>query len=216
MNLDFDNLDLPSVLSSAIPLIVFITLKNKTFSLQLKVLLFYLLVSFFTDVVCLLHLQKINTNYLVNGFTYVEFMAILFIYERQWNKQKLRLPFLVIALVFSFYFALNFFTDALNNFYVYINTFEALTIIVLSIFYFFTLVNNLHLPKLTQFYFFWFNTAFLVYFSAVLFVFLFMNYILDPNASQSVKNLWLIHNTFHIIYNCTLAIGLLKWKKTTV
>ena len=217
MNLNFDNLDLPSVLSSVVPLSIFIISKNKTFTLQLKVLFFYLVASFFTDVVCILHLYKTNNSYLLNGFTFIEFMAILFIYERQWNNLKLQPWFLALAVIFLIYFILAYFSilDS-NDLYVYINTFKALVIILLSIFYFFTLVNNLDIPKLTQLYFFWFNTAFLIYFSVVLFVFLFMNYILDPHASQAVKNLWLLHNTFHIIYNCIIALGLIKWKRMTV
>lgn len=213
MELRFDNLDLPSVLSSIIPLTVAFFLSNKTLNLQLKVLLFYLLVSFFTDIVSYFHILKVN-YYLLNAFTLVEFLVILFVFYIQWNTPKAKIRIISIAVIFLAYFVLaSLLIVNLNDLYVYINTFKALTITLISLMYFFKLTNNTEISSLTQFYFFWFNTAFLIYFSVVLFVFLFMNYILDPGASQPVKNLWLLHNFVHIIYNTLLGIGLIKWKR---
>jgi hypothetical protein len=206
-----------SVTSTLVPLFSYCVNRKKTFNVQLRVLFFYLLTSFVTDLACLFHLYKDNNNHILNAFTLIEFLSIILIYYFQWDTPKLLSLFVTLGVAFGSYFFVSlFWSIQLDNFYVHINTFEAITVIFLSIFYFFTLVQNLNIPKLTQFYFFWFNAAFLIYFSVVLSVFLFMNYILDPNASQPVKNLWLLHNIFHVVYNCILAVGILKWKKTMV
>ncbi len=204
-----------SVASTILPLCIYFFIKGKTLNLQLKVLLFYLIVSFSADFFASLHI--IYTNYyLINGFTFVEFLAILFVFELQWNSPKLRPLFITIAVVFMAYFLLPFFSIlSLGDFYAHINTFKALVFIIMSIVYFSKLTNNTEIPSLTEYYFFWFNTALLIYFSIVLSLFLVMNYITAPGAHGPIKHLWIIHNFAHVIYNCLLAVGLLKWKKAT-
>ena len=203
-----------SVLSTTIPLILIILIRNNTFNIQLKVLFFYLTSSFLIDVLSFLHFFSDNNSFLINSFTLIEFLSILIIFESQWMSKKMSQFLYALGLLFVIYFILVIlYIPDLNLRYVWINVFKGIIIITLSVLYFFTLLNDLSISKLTLYYLFWLNTAFVIYFSVVLFIFLFMNYILDPNASQPVKNLWLLHNLFHILYNILLAIGIFQWKK---
>ncbi|MCU0359741.1 MAG: hypothetical protein MUF75_03325 [Bacteroidia bacterium] len=89
----------------------------------------------------------------------------------------------------------------------------ALLILGLSIIYFFELISDISTPSLLNNPFFWINLAFLIYFSGVLFVFIFSDIILDSNIDKSVKNLWKINYLLYSASSILFTVSIIKWKK---
>jgi hypothetical protein len=203
-----------SVISPLIPLSMFLIGGKKPLSIIIKGLLLYFILSLSTDLICLSFIFKTYNNFIIEIYSVVEILIIVYFYKRIWNKSGMNLIFnllsisiLAVSLLSWFYLPKEL--SMLKNF---IPASRSLIIVVISVVYFFQLIDNLNLPSLTGYYFFWFNSAFFVYFSVLLIVLLFKNYIFNSHSSQSVQNLWLLHNSFHIVYNSLLAVGLYKWK----
>lgn len=193
--------------STFIQLLPFITcLFYKAFNPQLKALYLYFFLSLVTELTSafpqFFHMKSSNLS--VEIFTICETLIILFIYQREFDfKNKYLIPFLQLAFLA---FALSRFSFSPTEYNSAESTVEGIMIISLAIAYFFKLSNNITIPKLTSFYFFWLNTAFLFYFSSSFFLFLYSHV---PYVSQI---LWTIHNIFNIVYNVLLTIGIMKTK----
>ncbi|MBX3164703.1 MAG: hypothetical protein KF900_09485 [Bacteroidetes bacterium] len=90
-----------------------------------------------------------------------------------------------------------------------LNIAETLFILGFVLYYYFHLVKKTDIPVLTQYYFFWINTAFLWYFTTNLFVLSSEHFFVSPNESYT-NFLWGYHLISNIIYNTLLATGV--WK----
>jgi len=89
-------------------------------------------------------------------------------------------------------------------------TIESFMFIVLSIRFFFMLINDTKISKLTDFYLFWLNTAVLIYFCGNFLVFLFTDFIF---YNKEGRNLWILHSIFNTVYNVLLCKTIYTWKK---
>jgi len=207
-----------SVYSGLLPLIFFIPyiFKFKTLSPVLKVLFFYCLYSILNEGWSELTNHKPNF-YVANIYTYVECISIAVIYYKISDNKANFLWLCIFIAVFTIFFMLScFFWGNINGVQNILMTFEAIFIIVLSIIFFFRLINNSQVTELTDYYFFWMNTAFLVYFSGSLAVFLFLKYIQRTNPTDIMKGLWMVHLFFNIVYNILLSKSIYTWKKNRI
>lgn len=204
-----------SVLSTIVPLLTYLARLRKLNKL-LKILLAYLFVSLLTDLFCYYGAFKSLNHYVINAFTYFEFVCFSLILTMRNDSLKHK-SFIPICIAFTLGFLLSFIYSGkpgqINNF---VNCFEAMILIILSIINLFELSNDLSTPNLFQYPFFWLLASTLLYFSVVLFVFIFSGYILDPAASKPVKYLWIIHNSAHILFNLLIAVSIILWKKIKV
>lgn len=148
-----------------------------------------------------------------NIFTFVEGLSIIVIYKHILDSEKSRFYFLPLIVFYSLCFAVAGFLGQLSKHNNFLITIETVIVIVLSITYFFRLINNVQIPKLTDYYLFWLNTSFLIYFCGSLFIFIFETFILY-NHDKNVRNLWILHNIFNIVYNVLLAKSVFTWRKT--
>lgn len=90
-----------------------------------------------------------------------------------------------------------------------LNIAEALFVLGFAVYYFVYIFQKAEIPVLTQYYFFWFNTAFIWYFTTNLFVSGAEHAFVNP--SRGILNfLWGYHLVSNIVYNILLATGV--WK----
>ncbi len=199
-----------SILSPYVTLF-FIIKNRRTLNSQLGVLFFYLLISISVELRDMFKEENSNTVALL--FTVIEYSSIACIFWLEFKKKAFRIIIYVFSILFFILTVLgmtyfNAFKDDIST------TSEGIIIITLGILYFLKIFNDLDIPKLTNYYFFWLNSAFLLYFSTALFLFSFKSYIKTID-DQSVSNfLWGIHLIINIAYNILLTIGICKHRKT--
>ncbi len=204
-----------SVFSTVVPLLTYLA-RGRKLNKLLRILFVYLIVSLITDLFCFYGEYKSLNHYVINVFTYFEFVCFSLILTMRNDTLKYK-SFIPLCLAFTFGFVLSFIytrnPGQINNF---VNCFEAMILIILSIINLFELNNDLSIPNLFQYPYFWILASTLLYFSVVLFVFIFSGYILDPAASKPVKFLWIIHNSVHILFNLLIAVSIILWKRIKV
>jgi hypothetical protein len=203
-----------STLSTVIPLAVLIGCIRKSNAI-LRILSVYLIISLVSDLLCgWLKLSGVPNHIVICTFAYIELICITGMFYLANNRiNKMRHIYMLAG--FTAFCLISVLTNDINRAYAWINTIETLIVLTYSVIYLFRLIDNMNIEKLTDYYFFWINTAFLTYFSAVFFVFLFSYKILTNTGPDYAIDLWSIHNTFHILYNFLLAFGVYKWKKAS-
>jgi hypothetical protein len=89
---------------------------------------------------------------------------------------------------------------------------EFALIIFLSLIYFYKIFTDLTIPKLVSYPFFWFNSAFLIYFGTNIIIFLFYTYVKISNVNV-IYLVSCVPLIMSIIYNSLLAFGICKMKR---
>ncbi|MDX2174387.1 MAG: hypothetical protein SFY56_14895 [Bacteroidota bacterium] len=202
-----------SVLSPIVPILYCIK-KRSAFNNQLKALFLYIVVAIVVDVFsAVFNSFKINRLPLQLCFDIFELLIISYLYWLQFNNRVLKftiVSFVGIYLISIVYFFLTH--QNIENIINYADVIEASIIIILSLIFFFKVLADLEIPKLTAYPFFWFNSAFLLYFGTSFFLFLFNNNLRSFNETI-VLFLNAIHLLMNICFNTILSIGLCKVKK---
>jgi hypothetical protein len=200
-----------SVFSPLIPLFFFfLSWKNKFDDIS-RLLFVYCVVAFAVDLFCWTSSSWLSSNLPVfNLFTYFEFVVIVSIFRKilSWQEKKI---FIILLTLYSIYYAFIFIRHLEANEF-YNRTLESVVIILLSIITFFNLIEKSHTERLQEDYVFWLNTAFLIYFSGTLFLFIFEYTIM---RNQHLSFLWIIHNFFNILFNLLLARSAYQWMRKT-
>jgi hypothetical protein len=176
--------------------------------MQLKALFIYFVISFVNEMVSnfpeYLNLPT-DDQLSLHFYTICEALIIFYIYYKEF-KFKNPYPMLALGAAFTI-IALSRVSRTEYN--AFTNTIEAILVLPFTITFFFKISNDLSIPKLTDYYFFWINSAFLFYFSFSFLIFLFAQYIMNV----SYFYVWNIHLIANITYNLLLAIGI--WKTRT-
>jgi hypothetical protein len=149
--------------------------------------------------------ETLSTIRVSNFFSFVEFSVITLIYAVNLDlKSKGSLffwaGFLVTCLIFIF-------SDMHTPMTVF-NGFYILLIIIFSLYYFY-LENEKEETKEHMQDFFWFNSAFLLFFGTSFFIFLFDDFILTADRAVG-RLLWTIHLINNMIFYALLTVGI--WK----
>lgn len=202
-----------SILSPILPIFYCIK-KRSAFNLQLKALFIYIVVAILVDILSVIFNSfKIERLPLQLSFDVFELVTISYLYWLQFNNRALKI---VIGILVSIYLIsiIYFFVTHQNieNVINYADVIEASIIIILSLIFFFKVLADLEIPKLTAYPFFWFNSAFLLYFGTNFFLFLFNNNLRGFNETI-VLFLNAIHLIMNVCFNSILSVGLCKVKK---
>jgi hypothetical protein len=207
----FKILLIASILSPCVPL--FFSIKyRRALNKQLSALFLYLVISIITELIGTL---TGKTNIIISLlFTITEYLLIAYIFWLELERKKFRLIIYIFSVLFfilTLYSVLLFNNPNLAD--DILTTSESVILITLGILYFYKIFTDLDIPKLTNYYFFWVNSAFLLYFSTALFLFLFKSYIktIEPELGRF---LWGIHLIINITSNILLSIGICKHRKT--
>ena len=204
-----------SMLSGIVP-ILFGAKRYKAFGIQLKALFMYLIVAVCVEVLvpALSFFEFKNTFGPVQlAFAVFEFLIIAYIFWLEFNKRSLKITIIGFVIVYLIGLVVSFaYTKKIGSVTDVADIMEASFIIILSIAFFFNVFTDLQIPKLTNYPFFWLNSAFLVYFGAAFFLFLFNNSAKDFDK-VIVYFLTTIHHIVNIAYNILITIAIKKKKK---
>lgn len=206
----FDILTYISIVSGLVPFICSI-LRFKALNSELRALFIYLSFTLIAETASYFLSKNHIPNYFVqNIYTFIECSTIAFIYHQNLNNRNARLFIKLLYLVFFLLSLYRFFiNDGLNQADSALSTYESCLVIFLALFYFYNEMKELNVPRLTEHYFFWINSAFLLYFLGAFAFFLFNDYIerLPLSIYYLVYGIQLIVN---ICYNVLLSLGI--WK----
>jgi hypothetical protein len=202
-----------SALSVIVPLICCI-LRLKTLNAELRTLFLYIIVCALTEAISfILAKNNIHTYITHNLFTVLECTLITYIYLLKFEIKKARY---IITIFYFVFLALSIIIFVLRSGYNrsdnIISTFESCFFITLSFTFFYKEIYELNIPRLSEYYFFWLNSAFLIYFSMAFFLFLFSGYLekYDLSIYYPLYSLYLLTN---VAYNILLSLGVWKIKQ---
>ncbi len=155
-------------------------------------------------------IKSIQNHYILNSFIPLEFLLFSSIF---WYALKTPIykKILVVVVIITMIFTMGSHLSNLENF----NRFSSLTnaIVYLSlmfivILYFYEVLKELHIVKLSIHPMFWISVGVILYVSINFFLFIFGEFVMF-NSSKEISKLWAIINpTSTIIFRIFLAIGL--------
>ncbi len=209
-SLIFSAISFISVVSVLVPLIVGVV-RLRSLNLAMKVLFIYIVVSTLTETLNTLFFFISKENYIVrNSFTLLETFFISWIYFIKFQSRRSRVS---ITLLFAGYLILAFYMLVIRHGFNQpdnvMNTVEAWFFIILTGLYFKKVITEINDVNISEPYFIWINSAFLLYFSMGFFLFLFTVY-LEKCGLQQYYYLYSLHLVTNIAFNIILAIGV--WK----
>lgn len=153
----------------------------------------------------------INNMPSLHLLTVLEFLCVSLFYYVVVDNRNLKKVIIYLAIAFISFSAIN--SSLIQGIYQY-NSYsrglEAFLIICYSLVMFYQMLRNIKDEKLEHNSLFWFNTAFLLYFSSTQFLFLFHNLILTTYSKEVARIFWDVHAVVCILYYLLLGIGL--WK----
>ncbi len=184
---------------------------NKDFIQIFYLLVFTLLIEIISS---FLAYRGINNIFVINLFTFFEFLFIVLFYKRFFDAfKKTYFHFILIALflclvIFTTFLANNI--KLIDNLSVSI---EAIILIVYALLAFFIIMKKMVYEDILSTPFFWINSSVLIYFSGNIFLFIFSSYLQNHNESSQYLKLYIIHSVLNILYYLILSIAFWKARK---
>lgn len=209
----FSVLFIASLLSGLVPIIISIK-QRKAFDEPLKALFIYLCCSVLTEYLSIIFsMTKHNVFPIQFCFCLCEFSIIIYLFWKELNKKIYHIVIISFACIYYVVLAWMFYDKkALGTINDFCGVIGSIMFIILALLFFFKVLVDLQIPKLTDYPFFWLNSAFLLYFGTTFFLFLFNSVIKDFDQTI-VYFLTGIHHIVNITYNILIAKALWKIKK---
>jgi len=180
----------------------------KKASKPIQWLIYYLISVVMTEIAArLFHYWYVINSPVYHVFTVIQFASFFLIYHAALKgKMSKQLTWTTIG-IFSLLAILSaIFLQGLWEFNSYISALECLFVVLLPLYYFYSIIQELKIKHLSKTPMFWISVATLVYFSTGFFIFLTHNYFVTIGANTT--NIWTLHSIFNIITNILLAIGI--------
>ncbi len=202
-----------SIFSVLAPILVGV-INYRTLNLTLRVLFFYLTFAAITDITSLILSFYNEQNFLIrNLYTFLECTFIVLIYYLKTDKLSYKklltysyCAFLLIAILTMWV------NRGFNRLDSVLNATEAFIVVTSGLFYFYFLMSDRDTSKMKESYFVWINSALIIYFGMVFFLFLFNEY-LNKNGMKTYYSFQAFHLVNSIVYNILLAIGICKARR---
>lgn len=151
-----------------------------------------------------------NNLILLHGFTLVQFVLLIFIFEKGLKPLLPQLFFRGLILFFLIFTLTDLlFLNGLQQFNSFSRPLASFIIIFFALSFFYKTLTELKIKHLEQSPLFWISIGCLLYFSGSLFIFIFTNYV--RNSNEVLLTLWGIHALFNILLNSSYTIAL--WVK---
>lgn len=178
-------------------------------------ILILLIVALFVEIFnVIFSIKGYNSMFLLDIYTPIEFILFALFYKSFFDSiKKSYLHYFVIAVFLCIAMLDTFFINdfmTVNNFS---DSIESIVFIIYSLSAFFFVMKKLMYSDLLNSYFFWINTAVLIYFAGNLFLFLFSNHLQQSDHAQYLA-LYNIHSVTNIIYYILITIGF--WKAARI
>jgi len=180
----------------------------KKASKPIQWLIYYLISVIMTEIIAkAFEIAFGNNNPVYHIFTVIQFAAFFLIYQIALKgKMSKQLTWTCIATFTVLAILSAIFLQGLWEFNSYISALECLFVVLLPLYYFYSIIQELKIKHLSKTPMFWISVATLVYFSTGFFIFLTHNYFVEIGADTT--NIWTLHSIFIIITNILLAIGI--------
>ncbi len=194
---------------------VIIGLIRKSYSLKLTQLIFYLLI-------CYVIFESISSYYTYNNQnnififfigTFVEFTILSVFYYKVLNSKRIKIIIPIGYALFMIALVLDFQNNHLLSFNTYSLSIESLLLTLYALLTFYEILINSEQDIFAN-PLFWINSAFLIYYSGNLLVFLFNNYLYQTEHVH--PKIWMINSILNIIYYIPISIGFWKNKATLI
>lgn len=149
---------------------------------------------------------KISVNYSGTGFFICIIPLICAIYYQAMNKRGFK-TFLVVSIFYETFAFINvlFIQKSFINSYTLVA--QSIIVITLCIYYFYWLLQELPAAQLHKLPMFWVNSAYIIFYSANLFLFVFTSYLVHVLNSQLLVY-WTLHNIIGIIQASMMIVAL--------
>ena len=196
-----------SILSPLIPLGV-AALQWSRMSADISSIRWVLVLAFIADILMIV-LGKLHIHNLWVGdvFMFIQFTVLLYIFSRQFDQKK---PFAIVyGAIVTFYLACLIFLDTEHTLVPLVgsNAVDGLVLIIVSIVFFYKLLNELKVVNIHRLPILWIAFGTLFYYSGNLFVFLAANYLVHDHP-DTLNKFWILHNILNITKNIFFAIAL--------
>ncbi len=195
-----------SFISSLLPIVVFLVLRKRNNTKPLWVIFFYIVFAFIFDIVRSLNESQVFDFYLYRIFTTLEFFAFAYYLRSILTSPFARWGIPIATIVIVGLTVKNIITADINEEFDALTTsLEALFIILLSINYFYEVIQKNSVSLIYASKSFWMVVAMLVYLSANLFLFITSKY-LTPEERHFY---WFINDTANTLKNILMMIAFL-------
>jgi hypothetical protein len=174
--------------------------KYKAFNISLKALFVYLLA------ILIFETGLWQSQQYPSLFTLLEYLCIYTLFYFETTNKLIRGYFRIFAAFFIIFTGVELVMCPHED---YLLMLDYLLVIVLALLFFYQLLSNLTVERLKDYPFFYFNTAFLIYFCGSFFIFLFSKQVstLDKDL---IKMISMFHCLLNIFYLSFITIGI--WK----
>jgi hypothetical protein len=177
-----------------------------------KILFVYLILSLLIDEIYdwYTSIQSIQNHYIINTFIPIEFLLLSSIFWLSFktdNYKKILIFTVTGVMIFTIGYHLSN-LEKFNRFSSFTNAIMYLSLMFIVIMYFYELLKELHVVKLSLHPMFWISVGVILYVSINFFLFIFGEFVMF-NSSKEISKLWAIINcTSTIIFRIFLTIGL--------
>lgn len=197
-----------SIGSVLIP-IAFALANGKRLPAELKPLRWILFISLSCDLVSLgislTGLMK-NTHWIGNLYMILQFSFLILIFRRQLQSNRI---IDIVHIVFVLFYVVNI--SVFQGPWIFnsvTNAVACIILIVITMYYFYRLLNDLPTDNIQSLPMLWLSFAVLVYYAGNFFLFLAANYLTYGGVEGTHLLMWNLHNLLNIIKNILFAIAL--------
>lgn len=163
-----------------------------------------------------IHIIHTNMNLAVNIYSILNLPLVVLLYRKQihWTNRNSIAAFIIISFVLFTLINL-FFIQLPFNFNSYSTALASVYILVISLTYFYVLIQQLPAESITKLPMFWINTAMLVNYSGTFFVYLTADYLITVLKNDLIDVL-MIHHFIGLIFHSILWYALLLIRSENV
>lgn len=186
--------------------------RYKNLQIEGKIIFGYLCLSFLIMEVVMWYtsLKSMQNHYLLNTFYPIEFLLLSSIYwiSLKTHLYKRMLLYVVIAIMIFIIGSNIINLDNFNRFNSIANTVPYLGLMFFVILYFYELLKELHIVKLSTHPLFWISVGIILYVSINFFLFIFGEFVMFNSSKEISKLPGIINSIATIIFRIFLTIGL--------
>lgn len=158
---------------------------------------------------------KMSNLALYNLYIIIESVLISIFYYKNLVNVKIKSFLVITGIILVATMLINLFKKSINTISEIFLTFESIHIIILTFFSFYQALKKQVYKNIIDDPLFWFNSAFLIYFSGNLFIHLFSNF-LHEFAQKAFYEIWGVHSVLNIILYTLISIGFWKTKPSQI
>lgn len=149
---------------------------------------------------------KLNPNLPQSIYKILIFWVLGAIYYHALGKRN-KLIYILLSLAFTVFALINLLVIQKSQINSYASIVTAIIIIIYAVHYFYRLMIDLPTLNLQRLPMFWFNAAFLLFYSGALFLFVFTDYLVNV-LNNNLLVYWGFHNILNIVAHLIVLVGL--------